>query len=91
MVEWTCNYGDGRLYRNVTIGELEDGQAVRVTDYWGEPVVTPAWRQPLTDRLDMPGDGIWPDNEHLGHYSARVAVSALSGACGAADETRVRR
>ncbi len=62
----TCE--DGRLYRNVTIGELEDGQAVRVTDYWGEPVVTPAWRQPLTDRLDMPGDGIWPDNEHLGHY-----------------------
>ena len=55
VVEWTCNYGDGRLYRNVTIGELEDGQAVRVTDYWGEPVVTPAWRQPLTDRLDMPG------------------------------------
>jgi hypothetical protein len=52
----------------VTIGELEDGQAVRVTDYWGEPVVTPKWRQPLTDRLDMPGDGIWPDNEHLGHY-----------------------
>ena len=37
VVEWTCNYGDGRLYRNVTIGELEDGQAVRVTDYWGEP------------------------------------------------------
>jgi hypothetical protein len=34
VVEWTANYGDGRLYRNVTIGELEDGQAVRVTDYW---------------------------------------------------------
>src|SRR5438270_7438799 len=29
VVEWTGNYGDGRLYRNVTIGELEDGQAVR--------------------------------------------------------------
>ncbi len=26
VVEWTCNYGDGRLYRNVTIGELEDGR-----------------------------------------------------------------
>ena len=26
VVEWTCDYGDGRLYRNVTIGELEDGQ-----------------------------------------------------------------
>jgi hypothetical protein len=37
VVEWTCDYGDGRLYRNVTIGELEDGEAIRVTDYWGEP------------------------------------------------------
>ena len=68
VVEWTCNYGDGRLYRNVTIGELEDGKAVRVTDYWGEPTDTPQWRQSLTDRLDMPGDGIWPDAGHLGHY-----------------------
>jgi hypothetical protein len=40
----------GRLYRNVTVGELEGGQAVRVTDYWGEPTVTPEWRQPLTIR-----------------------------------------
>ena len=41
VVEWTCNYGDGRLYRNVTIGELNDGEVVRVTDYWSEPTVTP--------------------------------------------------
>ena len=68
VVEWTCDYGDGRLYRNVTIGELEDGKAVRVTDYWGEPTTTPDWRKELTDRLDMPGDGIWPDGEHLSHY-----------------------
>ena len=68
VVEWTCNYGDGRLYRNVTIGELENGEAVRVTDYWGEPTVTPEWRQPLTDRLEMGGDTVWPDNEDLGHY-----------------------
>jgi hypothetical protein len=68
VVEWTCDYGDGRLYRNVTIGELEDGEAVRVTDYWGEPTVTPEWRRPKTDRLDMPGDGTWPDGEHLRHY-----------------------
>ena len=45
VIEWTCNYGDGRLYRNVTIGELEDGEVVRVTDYWGEPTATPEWRQ----------------------------------------------
>jgi hypothetical protein len=68
VVEWTCNYGDGRLYRNVTIGELENGEAVRVTDYWGEPTETPLWRVPLTDRLDMPGDGIWKDNDHLSHH-----------------------
>ena len=68
VVEWTCNYGDGRLYRNVTIGELEDGKAVRVTDYWGEPTETPEWRRPLTARLPMPGDGIWPDNARLSHH-----------------------
>jgi hypothetical protein len=68
VVEWTCNYGDGRLYRNVTIGELEHGEAVRVTDYWGAPTVTPDWRRAMTDPLAMPGDGIWPDDEHLGRY-----------------------
>ena len=68
VVEWTANYGDGRLYRNVTIGELQNGKAARVTDYWGEPTDTPEWRRPMTDKLDMPGDGIWPDAEHLGHH-----------------------
>lgn len=68
VVEWTCNYGDGRLYRNVTIGELENGEVVRVTDYWGEPTGTPAWREPMTERLDMPGDGTWPDDARLAHH-----------------------
>lgn len=68
VVEWTANYGDGRLYRNVTIGELENGRAVRVTDYWGEPTSTPEWRRSLTDRLDMPGNGTWPDADHLAHH-----------------------
>jgi hypothetical protein len=68
VVEWTCDYGDGRLYRNVTIGELEDGRAVRVTDYWGEPTSTPEWRRSLTDELQMPGDGTWPDADHLAHH-----------------------
>ena len=67
VVEWTCDYGDGRLYRNVTIGELEDGEITRVTDYWGEPTATPKWREGMTDRLEMPGDGVWPDSEHLRH------------------------
>ena len=68
VVEWTCNYGDGRLYRNVTIGDLSDGEVVRVTDYWGEPTGTPEWRVPMTARLDMPGDGTWPDHAHLAHH-----------------------
>lgn len=66
VAEWTCDYGDGRLFRNVTIGELEDDRVVRITDYWGEPTETPAWRHAVTDRLDMPGDGTWPDPDHLG-------------------------
>lgn len=37
---------------------------------WGEPSSTPQWRQAVTDRLDMPGDGIWKDAQHLGHYQA---------------------
>jgi hypothetical protein len=68
VVEWTCDYGDGRLYRNVTIGELEAGRAVRVTDYWGEPTSTPDWRRPTTDRLEMGGDGAWPDGARLAHH-----------------------
>ena len=68
VVEWTCNYGDGRLYRNVSIAEIDSGQATKVTDYWGEPTTTPGWRQSLTDRLDMPPDGIWKDAQHLSHY-----------------------
>lgn len=68
VVEWTCNYGDGRLYRNVTLGELEDGRAVRATDYWGGPTATPEWRSSVTERLPMPSDGLWPDAAHLGRY-----------------------
>ncbi len=68
VVEWTINYGDDRLYRNVTIGELEKGEAVRVTDYWGEPVQTPDWRREMTERLDMPENGIWPAKDRLKHY-----------------------
>jgi hypothetical protein len=68
VVEWTCDYGDGRLYRNVTIGELRHGRAVKVTDYWGEPTATPTWRKDLTAPLVMPGDGIWPDRARLEHH-----------------------
>jgi hypothetical protein len=53
VVEWNTDYGDGRVYRNVTIGELRDGRIVRVTDYWGEPFLPPPWRQGLSELEDV--------------------------------------
>jgi hypothetical protein len=68
MVEWSNDYGDGAIYRNVTIAEIGDGKAVRVTDYWGKPFDTPEWRSDMTDRLDMPPTGRWPSADHLTHH-----------------------
>ena len=67
LVEWSADYGDGVIYRNVTLAEIEDGEAVRVTDYWGKPFETPEWRKGRTDRLDMPPDGRWPASDRLSH------------------------
>jgi hypothetical protein len=36
--ESVSDYGNGAIYRNVTIAEIEAGDAVRVTDYWGQAV-----------------------------------------------------
>ena len=65
VVEWSTDYGDGRIYRNVSIAELEDGKAVRVTDYWGEPFTPPPWRERLTQPLSMPRGGPWPASNDL--------------------------
>ena len=65
VVEWSTDYGDGRIYRNVSIAELADGKAVRVTDYWGEPFASPSWRHQLTQPLPMPRGGTWPSADDL--------------------------
>jgi hypothetical protein len=65
VVEWSTDYGDGRVYRNVSIAELCDGRAVRVTDYWGEPFAPPAWRRALAEPLGMEGSGVWPASDAL--------------------------
>lgn len=67
VVEWSNDYGDGKIYRNVTIAEIKDGKAVRVTDYWGKPFDTPEWRKAKTDKLDMPPSGRWPSIDNLEH------------------------
>jgi hypothetical protein len=68
LVEWSNDYGDGAVYRNLTIAQIENGEAVRVTDYWGKPFETPEWREELTERLDMPSDGRWPSADRLSHH-----------------------
>jgi hypothetical protein len=65
VVEWTTDYGDGRLYRNVSIAEILGGKAVRVTDYWGEPFAPPSWRETLAESLDMSSAGAWPPADAL--------------------------
>jgi hypothetical protein len=66
----TQNIGQthGAVYRNVTIAQIQDGEAVRVTDYWGKPFETPEWREEMTDRLDMPPVGRWPSADRLSHH-----------------------
>lgn len=53
VVEWNSDYGDGRIYRNVSIRELQHGRVTRVTDYWGEPFARPEWRRGLSDSADV--------------------------------------
>jgi hypothetical protein len=53
VVEWNSDYGDGRIYRNVSIGELQHGRVARVTDYWGEPFAQPEWRRGLSASEDV--------------------------------------
>jgi hypothetical protein len=68
IVEWSNDYGDRAIYRNVTIAEIANGQAIRVTDYWGKPFDTPDWRRSMTDRLKMPPGGRWPSSQELVHH-----------------------
>jgi hypothetical protein len=65
VVEWSADYGDGRIYRNVSIAEVREGEALRVTDYWAEPFPAPEWRRALVERLEMPAGGVWPMADEL--------------------------
>jgi hypothetical protein len=83
VVEWSTDYGDGRVYRNVSIAELRDGKAIRVTDYWGEPFTPPGWRQALATRLDMPGQEARAGPEAVGQphpHTGRPAMIAVTRA-----------
>ena len=68
VVEWTCNYGDGRLDRNVSIAELRNGEAITVTDYWGR-AHRHARMAPTTHR--------WPRHAPQRYLERRAASFAL--------------
>lgn len=60
VVEWSVDYGDGHVHRNVTVAELVEGVAVRVTDYWGTPGEPPEARDVPTEPLPPEADELWP-------------------------------
>ena len=64
VVEWVDDYGDGRIYHNVSLGELRDGIVVRVTDYWGEPFTPPVWREGLSERDSERADAEAMGSDH---------------------------
>ena len=60
VVEWSTDYGDGRVYRNVTVAELQDGHAVRLTDYSGRALRATRVAGAAGGELEMPSEGVWP-------------------------------
>ena len=65
VAEWSADYGDGRVHRNVTVAELVEGVAVRVTDYWGTPGEPPEARGAPTSPLPPEATHLWPPAHHL--------------------------
>jgi ketosteroid isomerase-like protein len=53
-VEWSADYGDGKLYRNVSVITLRDGLIARQHDYFAESFEPPPWRADLVDLAPDP-------------------------------------
>ena len=65
VVEWSTDYGDGRVYRNVTVADLARRPRDTRDRLLGEPFEPPPWRAPLASALDMPPQGVWPSADAL--------------------------
>jgi hypothetical protein len=55
VAEWSADYGDGRIFRNVSLVEFELGKVTGGTEYFGEPFDPPGWRSTLVDIEFDPG------------------------------------
>jgi ketosteroid isomerase-like protein len=54
---WSADYGDGKVWRNVSVFRCRDGRITEETDYFGEPFPPPEWRRDLVEVEDLPGPG----------------------------------
>lgn len=57
IAQWSADYGDGKVWRNVSLFRLRDGRIVEETDYFGDPFEGPAWRADLVEIEELPRPG----------------------------------
>lgn len=57
VAQWSANYGDGKVWRNVSLFRLRDGLIVEEIDYFGDPFEGPAWRADLVEVEELPRPG----------------------------------
>lgn len=54
IAQWSADYGDGKVWRNVSLFRLGDGLMIEEIDYFGDPFDGPAWRADLVEIEDLP-------------------------------------
>ncbi len=57
IAQWSADYGDGKVWRNVSLFRLIDGLIVEEIDYFGDPFDGPAWRSDLVEIEELPRPG----------------------------------
>lgn len=57
VAEWSADYGDGKVWRNVSVFRFADDLISEETDYFGDPFPALAWRADLVEIEDLPKPG----------------------------------
>ena len=57
VAQWSADYGDGKVWRNVSLFRLAGGLIVEEVDYFGDPFDGPAWRADLVEIEELPRPG----------------------------------
>lgn len=64
VAEWSADYGDGRVHRDLTVAEFPEGVAVRIADYGGHRTDRPTAKG-HPPRPSPPAGRLWPAPEDL--------------------------